>query len=64
MSQTFNPISQSKGNVLIDVIDISDSEEFFSSYATFETHSTPIVIKKEVDEKEKEKVEELRKRKS
>ena len=56
MSQTFNPISQSKGNVLFDVIDISNSEEFFSSYATCETHSTPIVIKKEVNEKEKEEL--------
>ena len=56
MSQTFNPISQSNGNVLIEVIDISDTEEFFTNYATCETHSTPIVIKKEVDEKEKEEL--------
>ena len=73
MSQTFNPISQSNGNVLIDVIDISDSEEFFSSSATCETHSTPISTKKkgerkkmidskEVNEKEKEELKNERKK--
>ena len=72
-SHTFNPRSQSNGNVLIDVIDISDSEEFFSSSATCETHSTPISTKKkgerkkmidskEVNEKEKEELKNERKK--